>query len=266
MKNFTFNKEEHYYELDGKRMYGITSILGVIAKPALIPWAAGEVVKYIEKNSITLKKFLSELETNPKIEITNLKEKIDEDILLVNSEILAEAKVAHRKKKESAGEKGTDTHSLIEDYIKLMITDQDGVAKSITNGHDNPMVEHFIQWAVKNKVKFLVSEKQLYSELAWTAGTCDMTFEQDGKKYVGDIKTSSAIYPEHFYQTAAYRMMLEEMGETDFVGSVIIRIGKDGKFNEDKDVKYRYDHETDLKAFLGALAIFKAGETYKQIK
>ena len=241
MKNFTFNKEEHYYELDGKRMYGITTILGVIAKPALIQWAANMAVQFVLDNYTET--------DNRSIE-----------------EICAEAKYAHRKKKESAGEKGTDTHSLIEDYIKLMITDQDGVAKSITNGHDNPMVEHFIQWAVKNKIKFLVSEKQLYSESAWTAGTCDMTFEQAGKKYVGDVKTSSAIYPEHFYQMAAYRMMLEEMGETDFVGSAVIRIGKDGKFNEDRDVKYRYDHETDLSAFLGALAIFKAGETYKQIK
>ena len=244
MKNFTFNKEEHYYELDGKRMYGITTILGVIAKPALIQWAANMVVEYV----------------------MNIAKQDGKGNYTCNDEVLKEARYAHKKKKESAGEKGTDTHSLIEDYIKLMIADQDGIAKSITDGHNNPMVEHFIQWAVKNKIKFLVSEKQLYSESAWTAGTCDMTFEQDGKKYVGDIKTSSAIYPEHFYQMAAYRMMLEEMGETDFVGSAVIRIGKDGKFNEDKDVKYRYDHETDLKAFLGALAIFKAGETYKQIK
>ena len=47
MKNFTFNKEEHYYELDGKRMYGITTILGVIAKPALIQWAANMAVEYV---------------------------------------------------------------------------------------------------------------------------------------------------------------------------------------------------------------------------
>ena len=73
----------------------------------------------------------------------------------------------------------------------------------------------------------------------WCAGTTDLVLEIKGKKYIGDVKTSSAIYPEHFYQMAGYRAMLEEMGETGFDGSVVIRIGKDGKFNEDKDVKYR---------------------------
>jgi hypothetical protein len=67
--------------------------------------------------------------------------------------------------------------------------------------------------------------------------------EIDGKKYVGDSKTSNAVYPEYFYQTAAYRMMLEEMGEKDFSGSIIIRVGKDGSFDEAKDVIFSKDYE-----------------------
>ena len=260
MKDFKFNKEEHYYELDGRRLYGVTTILGVIAKPALIPWAVKMATDYIENNAKSLRSFLTELEFSPKIEITNI-EKIDADILVVNSEILKEAKSAHRKKKEAAGEKGTDAHSQIEDYIKHCIDHRDGIATDKMG--TNEQVNHFVNWATKNNIQFLASEKQLYSETAWVAGTTDMVFIKDGKKYVGDVKTSSAIYPEHFYQMAAYRMMLEEMGETDFAGSVVIRIGKDGKFNESKDVQWRYDYQTDLGAFMGALAIFKATESYK---
>ena len=48
--NFKFNKEEHYYELDGKRLYGVTTVLGVIAKPALIPWAVKMAIDYIKDN------------------------------------------------------------------------------------------------------------------------------------------------------------------------------------------------------------------------
>ena len=237
MKNFQFNKEEHYYELDGKRLYGVTTILQVISKPALIPWAVKMCADYIVANK---KRLIVEEESW--------------------DEIIKEAKSAHRKKKEDAGAKGTDAHALIEEIVKTSIDEFGGY---ISGTSTNPQVQNFIDWAVKNKVKFLASEKQLYSESAWVAGTTDMVFEMKGKKYVGDVKTSSAIYPEHFYQMAAYRMMLEEMGETGFDGSVVIRIGKDGKFNEEKDVAYRYDYDTDLKAFLGALAIFKAGETYK---
>ena len=245
MKNFQFNKEEHYYELDGKRLYGVTTVLSVIAKPALIPWAVKTAIDYIKDNSSGFQMFEGE-QTKFYSGITD--------------ELLDKAKSAHRKKKEEAGAKGTDAHEIIEGLIQDGIDNNKGF---IFGQSDNDQVKNFIKWATDNQVKFLASEKQLYSESAWVAGTTDMVFEMGGKKYVGDVKTSSAIYPEHFYQMAAYRMMLEEMGETGFDGSVVIRIGKDGKFNEEKDVQYRFDYKTDLNAFLGALAIFKAGETYK---
>ena len=42
---FVFDEKEHAYFLNGKPMLGCTSVLGVIAKPALIQWAANEAVK-----------------------------------------------------------------------------------------------------------------------------------------------------------------------------------------------------------------------------
>ena len=248
---FEFNKEEHYYTLDGKRMYGTTTVLGVIAKPALIPWAANMAVGYIETE---VAKIASD---NDGLEYLKV-------LAQEWANILKEAKSAHRKKKESAGEKGTDVHGMIEIAIKEAIEKNKGFISELLFS-DTPQVKHFYDWARNNKIKFLASEKQLYSESMWVAGTTDMVFEKEGKKFIGDIKTSSAIYPEHFYQMAAYRMMLEEMGEKDFEASAIIRLGKDGKFNEEKDVQYHYDYDTDKSAFLGALAIFKANESYKQI-
>ena len=239
MKDFKFNKEGHYYELDGKRMYGVTTVLGVIAKPALIPWAVKTCVDYIKNNC-----------------------KQDELMrYLVHNMDLDEAKSAHRKKKEDAGEKGTDAHSMAEGYVKECMETNQGLALELKSA--NEQVQHFIDWAVKNEVIFRASEKQVCNEGLWYAGTADLVIEIKGKKYIGDIKTSSAIYPEHFYQMAAYRLALESMGEEGFDGSVVIRLGKDNKFKEEKDVQYRYDFETDKAAFLGALAIFKAGETYK---
>ena len=138
MKNFTFNKEEHYYELDGKRLYGVTTVLGVIAKPALIPWAAGMACDYINDNAVA--------DDNGKIVFT------EQEL----QDILQKAKVAHRKKKEDAGTKGTDTHSIVELLIKDAIDNNNGV---IFGQSDNEQVKHFIDWAVKHKIKFLASEK-----------------------------------------------------------------------------------------------------------
>lgn len=240
MKKFEFQEKGHKYFLDDKPLTGVTTVLNVIAKPALIQWAANMATDYISK----------EWKSNVSYSMDAIKI------------ILDEARKAHCKKKEEAGQKGTDVHTLIETYIKLMISDQGGVAMEI-NGYDNEQVKHFVEWAVKNKIKFLESEKKMYSEKHWIAGTCDFTCEIKSKKYVGDIKTSSGIYDRTpFFQTAGYRLMLEEMGEKDYAGSVIINIKKDGKFDEKKDVYYSFDYQSDLDGFLAALKLYRTLKNY----
>lgn len=238
---FYFRESDHMYFMDGKPMTGVTTILAVIAKPALIQWAANMACDYIHEKVV--KPIGRGEEQYP--------------IFRKLPEILEEARTAHRKKKEAAGEAGTDVHSLIEKWIKRCI-----VVDFLTPLHqdelENPQVVKFHQWATEKGVKFLESEKKLYSPAHWIAGTTDFTCEIDGKRYVGDLKTSSGIYYEMFMQCAAYRMMLEEMGEEKYHGSVIVRCGKDGSF----ETKERYDYETDLKGFMGALALYRAQETY----
>lgn len=236
--NFTFNEKEHLYELDGKPLTGVTTILNVIAKPALIQWAASEAVNYVCNN-------IEEL-------ITATKERQDE--------LLKEAKTAHRRKKEDAGQKGTDVHALIEERIKGAIKNNDGYFDP--QGIDeNTQVQHFLNWAIDNKVQFLESEKRMYSKEKWTAGTCDFTCVINGKRYVGDIKTGGVYDRIPHFQTAAYRMMLEEAGD-NYEGSVIVNIKKDGKFNKEKDVYYSHDYQTDLEGFLAALKLYRILQNY----
>lgn len=232
---FTFDPVNHRYFLDGKPVTGVTTIIGVISKPALIGWAAGMVCTYIKENCGR-----DELER-----------------YLVTVEDLEQAKTAHARKKTDAASIGTVVHEEIENYIKGQI---EGTyePREIKDRKARAMYENFVGWAKENEVTFHESEKKLYSEKHWCAGTADFTCSIGDKTFVGDIKTSSRIYPENFIQTAAYRMMLEEMGIGErYDGSVVVNIKKDGKFNEKKDVKYRFDYQTDLKAFLGALDIYK---------
>lgn len=261
MEDFKFDAENHIYTLDGRRLYGVTNVLSVISKPALIQWSADEAVKFLgwfnqkyDNSAETYLRFVKFWQEN--IQDKNADEFWD---------LLCKARVQHAKRKKDAGTKGTDVHAQIEEIIKRAIDKSSGYVVNHKN-YENPQVNHFIDWANKNKIKFLISEAQLYSKSLWVAGTTDMVFMKDDKKFVGDIKTASGIYPENFYQMAAYRMMLEEMGEKDFVASAIIRLGKDGKFEESVDVQYHWDYETDKSAFLGALAIFKANESYKLTK
>lgn len=233
--NFQFDDKKHVYTLDGKRLYGVTSVLGVIAKPALIGWSAKMVTEWINENCPTN----------------------DSGVFQVTKADLEIAKNAHRKKKEEAGDVGTDVHALCEEQIKMAIATNQGYL-TLLKMPENPMVQKFIVWAVENQVQFLASEKKMYSREMWVAGTCDFTAKIGDKLYMGDIKTSSGIYGrEYFFQCAGYILMAEEHGEK-FDASIIVRLGKDGSF----ETKESHDLDTDKKGFKSALDLFKALETF----
>lgn len=238
---------KHVYTLEDKPLYGITSVLGVIAKPALIQWAAKMAGEYIEQNCIF--------------------EQQRGDYYLVSPADLKEAVAAHRKKKEGAADVGTVAHKMVELFVNGNLNPtieealngclEDGKKYKLTPEEEskvNVMFTNFKNWANDNQVKFIASEQKICSPTHWIAGTCDLIFEMKGKKYVGDVKTYSGIYDRTpFFQTAGYRLMLEENGETGFDGSCIIRLGKDGSF----DTHVSYDYESDKRGFLAALTLFK---------
>ena len=229
-----FEEDHSYYaDAEGKKPYtGVTTILGVVAKPALIQWAANMAADYI------------------KVALDSHADDIDWHL------VVEEARYAHRKKKEAAGESGTDLHALAEGFVRLSIQENDGLPLEVCPTG----IERLRDWAKMNKVKFLASEKKLYSKTWWIAGTCDLLFEKEGKKYVGDIKTYAKIWDRvPFFQAAGYASMLEEMGEygkEPIAGYCILRLSKDGSFEE----KWSFDTIGDTKAF------FAAVELYKQLK
>ena len=88
-KGFHFEPSTHTYTFDGKRMTGVTTILGVIAKPALISWASNQAVDYIVGKSRATK---------------------DVFAVSVTKQELEEARTAFAKKRDKAAESGTDIH------------------------------------------------------------------------------------------------------------------------------------------------------------
>lgn len=241
-KQFTFDPKEHLYKLDGKPMTGVTTVLGVIAKNALIQWAANEAVKFVRENQVSFSGDGFE------------------GLIATSDELLEQARSAHRKKKEDAATKGTDVHAEIENLIKISIESLNGRLIVPIIPHSNGQIQKFVDWATQSNVRFLSCEEPIFSESMWLAGTPDFTCEIEGKKYVGDIKTYAKIWDRvPFLQMAAYRAMLEEMGHEDFAGSVVIRLGKDGTFEE----KFSYAMEDDLAGFKAALTLYRVLETWK---
>lgn len=227
---YQFDEKNHIHTLDDKPLMGVTTVLSVISKPALIQWSANMAVDYIIANS-TLNKF-------------------GDDILdyEVKEETLKEARTAHRKKKEKAGDWGTAVHLAVEEWIKENKEPTELDEKGLE------VFAKFKEWATENKVEFLESEKHIWSKELWIGGIVDLVFKMDGKKYIGDIKTSSGIYNEAFFQMGAYHLCLEEMNEAEDVeGYIVINLKKDGKM----DLKMANDMKLNQDAFKNALGLYK---------
>ena len=254
-EGYVFDKENHLHILDGKALTGITTVLGVIAKPALIQWSADEAVKYLgwwnEKYEDKMEDLMAKW--------TDMRELKTSDFY----KLLCEARLAHRKKKEKAGDWGTEVHAWIEQYIKGCMSGTPELnSVPLQEGTQRDACTNFMKWTHENKVKFIESERNLYSREWWTGGIADIVCEIDGKKFVGDVKTSSAIYPEMWIQGAAYAKMLKEMGLHDNIeGVVIINCKKDGGFQ----VETSYGLEDKIKSFEAALTLYRFAESYKNL-
>lgn len=228
----SFDKKTHRYLIDDKPATGVTTIIGVLAKPALIGWAARMAVEFMEKAI-----------TSGEYDLT------DKAVL---GDLLDEAKSAHTKKKEAAGTHGTDTHALVENYVNYSIESNGGKPSLNTVGQE---IERFTDWALANVDHFLFSERQMYDKDLFIAGTADFAYiGKDGKRYMADFKTSSGIYGiDYWLQVAAYRMLAEGEGDEPYNGAVVVRLGKDGSF----EVQQLEEYVLYKEAFLSCLKLYR---------
>ena len=203
----TFDDTHHIYTVNGKTVYGVTSITGIIDKPALKYWAVNMGIEYLKEN-LKPGKALDEIEI---------------------STLLTEAKSAHTKRLSKAGDIGTLIHEWLGKYIKARI-EKKPIPKRPVNKEMQKAIDGFFSWARKNEVKLIASEQKVYSKRYGYAGTFDLFASVNGKKTIIDFKTSKEIYPEMFLQASAYlQAKEEELGKTISGGVSILRLSKENK-------------------------------------
>jgi CRISPR/Cas system-associated exonuclease Cas4 (RecB family) len=231
---YKFEEGRHIHTLNGKPLMGVTTVLGVINKPMLIQWSANMAVDYIKDNWF------------------------DKHVITEGwEEVLKEARTAHRKKKEKAGDWGTAVHKAIEEWIKLKKEEPelDKTGMKVFN--------QFRAWAEENSVKFLESEKHLWSKDLWIGGICDGILTFKDKKYIFDIKTGSAIYPTMWAQMGAYDLCLKAMEEhEDVAGYLIVNLKKDGTM----DLAISHELDFNQQFFKNALALYKSNQEAEKMK
>lgn len=232
-----FDNLAHRYSVDGETVPGSTTCLGILAKPALTYWAANMAADYWK---------------------SNIKPGVSLDEIEIDN-IWKASKKAHTQKKDESASLGTMVHQFVEDYIK-------GKNPELAvNPEMRGAEEKFLKWVEDHKVKFVLAEQPIYSRKFKYAGTLDFICVIDGNLWLGDLKTSNAIYDEYISQTASYRSArLEEFPTENYMGVVIVRVGKD---EAEIEVKTMLSGELEpyFELFLNCLGTYKALNNVKSL-
>lgn len=185
----------HMYFIDGKRKTGVTTYLGIKDKSqGLVSWAT----------EVYLNHLFDRLSKGP---IT------EEDIII--------GWTKHQEFKAKAAAVGDEVHQWVESYIngdKPEMPEQREAQIGVTA---------FLDWEAAHKVKFISSERVIYSKKHDYIGKMDIEAKVNGKLCLIDIKTSNGMYNEFYMQTAAYVKADEEESKRKYGGRWIIRLSKE---------------------------------------
>lgn len=174
MSGLKFYPSSHRYKLDGEWVPGVTTILGVLNKPALPKWAASQVAEYVADN----------------------REAIEHLYAAGRGPMVAALKETPWQKRDDAAARGTTFHEF---------------AERILNGEevDVPdeqvgLVESALAFMEDYEIKPLAVEAACASREHKWAGTVDLFADSKIGRAVWDWKSGKRIYPEYAFQLNAY--------------------------------------------------------------
>lgn len=177
-----------YYTKDGTRVPSVTTVIGAFSdKSALIDWSARMAGEYVRANL-------------PKGQL------IARDEVL---KIAEQAKANYRDVRDAAADAGTLAHAAVEDWIRNRRATWPKKANEDVIFRAKQAFASFLEWAKQTQLKMTYTELPLISEKYRYGGTFDAMLVQ-GRRALGDWKTSSGLYPDMLIQVAAYGMLWEE--------------------------------------------------------
>jgi len=213
------------YTWNGEEYPSVTTILSVIAKPALVYWA-GKVVA---------EEAVRRVSAGEELDVRSL------------------ASTPNKRRGDKA-DVGSIVHSVLEAYA-----DGEQVAPEQVPSDARSYVCSLREWLAEHNAEVLHSEATVIHQEPRYAGTVDAVMRLNGKTLLVDVKTGKGVYKEAGLQLAAYRYAdfigyadgsSEKMPEVD--GAMVLHVTPDGT----TDVPFPADRETH-KVFLAALTLWE---------
>jgi hypothetical protein len=202
-----------YTAPSGAEYPSVTTILSVIAKPALIAWSAKVEREMVMNVSAQL---YDDTAGTPKMSrmayMNTLQTRLGKE-------------KAHTKELAKAGDLGSQAHSLIEWTLQASMMEQPGPSPKVSDKATWAFMA-WEDWKKSVNLKPVHIEQTVWSDRYGYAGTMDLLAYVNGVLTVLDWKTGKAVYPEAHLQNAAYRHAIREMGHGDPAQGLIVRLPK----------------------------------------
>ena len=207
----------------GRKMPSVTNVLGVLSKPALIPWAANKERELCVETADTVYGSLNG-------------EAVSADEFRSRLDLALPKTPAHKRVSQDAIHIGNEAHA----YIEWRILGELGLPRGDEPETSEPAcwaVAAFEDWRQEVQLKATHAEERLYSEELDAAGSTDaiccelndyvLAPKPRRVAAIADWKSSKKIYAEHEIQVAAYRHMAIERGLLDEnAWALILRLPK----------------------------------------
>jgi len=221
-----FDDDNHkFFTEKDKNIVSVTSLTSIISGSTniLINWAVKLAKEYL---------------------LNSLEKGITRDDIITACQL-------HLQRKKEAADIGTQIHEWISLWIKSnkKMTIENIEDEKVLNG-----VMAFLEFQEKNKIKWLESEKIIWSKKYNFAGILDAVGIFNGKKVLFDFKSANGIYPEYALQTSGYQIAYEEMTKNKIDYRIVVRFGKDNGEFEYRELK---ENKKDKEAFLACVLLYR---------
>ena len=221
-QNVTIEKRARDYLVDGESYRRVTSALGVINKPALVPWAVKTTLERVEEVmrspevALDFGKLAAETVTN--VERQGITGRSDYEGFV--DLLMASAKKAADQKRDSAADRGTSVHEEIRAVLEGTQSGERVIA---------PQTDQALQFLDDKLYEVVASEVPLWNDDLKVAGTCDVVgVNRHGYPVVWDWKTGSGPWWEMALQLGAYASMLTRLTGEPVTEAFVVKLLPDG--------------------------------------
>lgn len=227
---------KRFYTWRDEAYWSVTTILGAMPKPALLPWGIKSVAEAAV--AATAKGILGPMvESDP-------------------ADAIRWLKGSPYASRDKAADIGTHVHEAIEAYAL-------GKPTPKWDPKIAPRMQGFMEFIADHQPEYLMAEATVFNATQRYAGTLDSIAILNGRTVVMDVKSGKGVYPEVGLQLAAYRFAEfvalpdgsdQPMPHTD--GAVALHLAESGGYTLHE---VRADDEV-FQAFLFVREVFKFTE------